>query len=57
MSTLTQPFATTPPYWALAITFALLAYLVAIEGSVVVGVWLAFLFAVIIIPAGFLEVY
>jgi len=57
MSLITQPAYTTAPYSSLVITFGSVAWLVfSIEGPVIGGL-IAFIFAVIFVPAGFLEVH
>lgn len=53
----TQPMWTTLPYWAVVLMAAFLAYLVMVEESVLIGAWLAFIFAVILLPAAWLEVH
>jgi len=53
----TRIMATTLVYWVLVFTFSMLTYLIFIEEGLLIGAWMGFLFAVIIVPAGFLEVY
>jgi len=54
-TTLTQPFWTTPAYWALVACFAPISHLIFITEGAVIGGWVALLFAVILLPAAFIE--
>jgi len=56
MSLITQPAYTTAPYWILVITFGSVAWLVFSMEGTVIGGFIAFIFAVILLPAGLLEV-
>lgn len=52
---ITRPFWTTPAYWALVACFTPISYLVFINEGVVIGGWVALLFAIILVPAAFIE--